>query len=78
MQKKMVAGGEIGLVMYCFFRAIDTNQWLSGKGYTVNQATWVLFLMHAETLCSASASNEPVITLTHSLFILLYSLFFCS
>ena len=28
--KKSVAGGEIRRVMYRFFRAIDTNQWLSG------------------------------------------------
>ena len=30
--KKSVAGGKIRRVMYCFFRAIDTNQWLSGYG----------------------------------------------
>ena len=30
VSKKSVAGGEIRRVIYCFFRAIDTNQWLSG------------------------------------------------
>ena len=29
-EKKSVAGGEIRRVVYSFFRAIDTNQWLSG------------------------------------------------
>ena len=32
VSKKSVAGGEIRRVMYRFFRAIDTNLWLSGKG----------------------------------------------
>ena len=29
--KKSVAGSEILRLMYCLFRAIDTNQWLSGR-----------------------------------------------
>ena len=29
-EKKLVAGGEIWRVIYNFFRAIDTDQWLSG------------------------------------------------
>ena len=30
--KKLVAGGEIRRVIYRFFQAIETNQWLSGQG----------------------------------------------
>ena len=46
-----------------------------------DSATWVQFLMSAETLCQPMAilhGTEPVSALTRKLFILLHSLFFFS
>ena len=82
--KKSVAGGEIWPVTYSFFSNWykPMAQWL--RWVAVSLAPWVLFLISAEMLCSASAilrGTESVSAMTLALFILLqcctlYNFFF--
>ena len=76
--KKSVAGCEIRRFIYCFFRNLDTYQWLSGYEWLPRVGrlgfnSW----WEVESLCSASAilrGTDPVSALTRALFILLHSL----